>query len=60
MDVHVLNTSTLRWSLLPMRKDQKYPQVPFQRYGEFLMKSFEKDYANERKKPLEKSRTKFM
>lgn len=35
MDVHVLNTNTLRWSLLPMKKDQKYPQVPFQRYGEF-------------------------
>ena len=33
MDVHVLNTNTLRWSLLPMKKDQKYPQVPFQRYG---------------------------
>lgn len=33
IDVHVLNTNTLRWSLLPM-KNQKYPQVPFQRYGE--------------------------
>jgi hypothetical protein len=35
MDVHILNTNTLRWSLVPMRKDQKYPQVPFQRYGKF-------------------------
>ena len=32
IDIHVLNTNTLRWSLMPM-KDQKYPQVPFQRYG---------------------------
>lgn len=33
MDVHVLNTNNLRWSLLPTRKDKKYPNVPFQRYG---------------------------
>jgi len=32
IDIHVLNTNTLRWSLMPM-KEQKYPQVPFQRYG---------------------------
>jgi hypothetical protein len=34
MDVHVLNTNNLRWSLLSTRKDKKYPNVPFQRYGE--------------------------
>lgn len=33
MDVHVLNTNNLRWSLLPTKKDKKYPNVPFQRYG---------------------------
>lgn len=33
MDVHVLNTSDLRWKLLPIDKDLKYPKVPFQRYG---------------------------
>ena len=36
IDIHVLNTNTLRWSLLPLKKDQKYPQVPFQRYGELI------------------------
>lgn len=35
MDVHVLNVLNLRWSLLPTRKDKKYPNVPFQRYGEY-------------------------
>jgi hypothetical protein len=25
----------LRWSLMPM-KEQKYPQVPFQRYGKWI------------------------
>lgn len=34
MDVHVLNTNNLRWTLLPIDKDLKYPKVPFQRYGE--------------------------
>lgn len=38
MDVHVLNVLNLRWSLLPTRKDKKYPNVPFQRYGECLLK----------------------
>lgn len=38
MDVHVLNTNNLRWSLVPVKKDEhgmplKYPSVPFQRYG---------------------------
>lgn len=38
MDVHVLNTNNLRWSLVPAKKDDKgvplkYPFVPFQRYG---------------------------
>lgn len=38
MDVHVLNTNNLRWSLVPVKKDDdgvplKYPSVPFQRYG---------------------------
>lgn len=34
MDVHVLNTETMRWHQLTM-KEKKYPNVPFQRYGEF-------------------------
>lgn len=34
MDVHVLNTNNLRWTLLPIDKNLKYPKVPFQRYGE--------------------------
>lgn len=35
MDVHALNTVTMRWSMLPQRKDQEWDteQVPFQRYG---------------------------
>lgn len=38
IDVHVLNTQTLRWSLVPPRSDKSgyllgYPEVPFQRYG---------------------------
>ncbi|XP_023306658.1 kelch domain-containing protein 3 [Lucilia cuprina] len=38
IDVHVLNTQTLRWALLPQRRCEngtilKYPEVPFQRYG---------------------------
>ncbi|XP_055836798.1 kelch domain-containing protein 3 [Episyrphus balteatus] len=38
IDVHILNTNTLRWSLVPTKKDEsglpwKYPEVPFQRYG---------------------------
>lgn len=38
MDIHVLNTNNLRWSLVPQKKDEtgssvKYPEVPFQRYG---------------------------
>jgi alkylated DNA repair dioxygenase AlkB len=36
MDVHMLNTNNLRWSLLPTTKE-KYPAVPFQRYGELLI-----------------------
>jgi hypothetical protein len=39
MDIHVLNTNTLRWSLLPIKKDYKYPHVPFQRYGELILNS---------------------
>lgn len=36
IDVHVLNTQNLRWTLLPQKKDEngtvlKYPEVPFQR-----------------------------
>ncbi|XP_037960514.1 kelch domain-containing protein 3 [Teleopsis dalmanni] len=37
IDVHVLNTNTLRWSLVNYKKDEngllKYPNIPFQRYG---------------------------
>ena len=38
IDIHILNTNNLRWSLVPTRKDEsgvplKYPDVPFQRYG---------------------------
>lgn len=38
MDVHVLNTNNMRWSVVPVRKNEfgiplKYPLVPFQRYG---------------------------
>lgn len=39
IDVHVLNTNNLRWSIIPNKnKDEngqnlKYPEVPFQRYG---------------------------
>lgn len=38
IDVHVLNTHTLRWFLIPNKKNEhgvhlKYPEVPFQRYG---------------------------
>lgn len=33
MDVHVLNTETMRWHQLTT-KEKKYPNVPFQRYGE--------------------------
>ncbi|XP_055709629.1 kelch domain-containing protein 3 [Phlebotomus papatasi] len=38
MDVHVLNSLNMRWSLVPIRKEDyghplKYPWVPFQRYG---------------------------
>lgn len=38
IDVHVLNTQTLRWILLTQRRCEngtllKYPEVPFQRYG---------------------------
>lgn len=37
IDVHVLHTQTLRWYVVPQRKDEagnilKYPEVPFQRY----------------------------
>lgn len=36
IDVHALNTNTLRWSLVPQMRDEnglplKYPEVPFQR-----------------------------
>jgi len=36
IDVHVFNTITLRWGLVPTKKDAnseslKYPEVPFQR-----------------------------
>lgn len=36
IDIHLLNTQTLRWTLLPQRRDEngmllKYPEVPFQR-----------------------------
>lgn len=36
IDVHVLNTNSLRWSLVQSKKDEngiplKYPEVPFQR-----------------------------
>lgn len=37
MDVHVLNTNNFRWSLIPVKKDKKYPNVPFQRYGECIL-----------------------
>lgn len=38
IDVHIFNTQTLRWSQLPVRRNQygsalQYPEVPFQRYG---------------------------
>lgn len=38
IDVHVLNTQTLRWFLIHPKKDSnglplQYPEVPFQRYG---------------------------
>lgn len=34
MDVHILNTLNMRWSLVPRRdNEKKYPEVPFQRYG---------------------------
>lgn len=38
MDVHVLNTQTLRWTKIPPRSNQfgdllNYPEAPFQRYG---------------------------
>lgn len=38
IDVHVLNTETLRWSLIAPRTNGRgkllvYPEVPFQRYG---------------------------
>lgn len=35
MDVHMLNTNNLRWSLIYPRRNDKdvYPNVPFQRYG---------------------------
>lgn len=33
MDVHVLNTVTLRWSLLPMPSEEVAVNVPYQRYG---------------------------
>uniref|UniRef100_A0A1Q3G2U4 Putative host cell transcription factor hcfc1 n=1 Tax=Culex tarsalis TaxID=7177 RepID=A0A1Q3G2U4_CULTA len=38
IDVHILNTNNLRWTLAPTVKDEygvpcKYPAVPFQRYG---------------------------
>lgn len=38
IDTHILNTNSLRWSLIPSRKDDngvlaRYPTVPFQRYG---------------------------
>ena len=33
IDVHVLNTNSLRWSLvIPKNVSSKYPDVPFQRY----------------------------
>lgn len=36
IDVHVLHTQTLRWYVVPQRRDEagtilKYPEVPFQR-----------------------------
>lgn len=38
IDVHVLNTSTLRWFQVPNKRNEHggpltYPEVPFQRYG---------------------------
>uniref|UniRef100_A0A1L8DWZ0 Putative host cell transcription factor hcfc1 n=1 Tax=Nyssomyia neivai TaxID=330878 RepID=A0A1L8DWZ0_9DIPT len=38
MDVHILNTLNMRWSIVPTRKEEynhplRYPWVPFQRYG---------------------------
>lgn len=38
IDVHILNTNNMRWSLLPPQRNEKgrlttYPKVPFQRYG---------------------------
>jgi hypothetical protein len=50
MDIHVLNTNTLRWSLLPVPKNKKYPQVPFQRYGESYIRILHKPRAFAKKK----------
>lgn len=49
IDVHVLNIQTLRWTLLPQRRDEngtvlKYPEVPFQRYGHTAVAHNDKIY----------------
>uniref|UniRef100_A0A1I8QD52 Kelch domain-containing protein 3 n=1 Tax=Stomoxys calcitrans TaxID=35570 RepID=A0A1I8QD52_STOCA len=49
IDVHVLNIQTLRWTLLPQRRDEngtilKYPEVPFQRYGHTAVAHKDKIY----------------
>lgn len=49
IDVHALNTNTLRWSLVPQMRDEnglplKYPEVPFQRYGHTAVSYGDKIY----------------
>ncbi|XP_055371526.1 kelch domain-containing protein 3 [Condylostylus longicornis] len=49
IDVHILNTNNLRWSLVQPKKDEnneplKYPHVPFQRYGHTVVAYKDKIY----------------
>lgn len=45
IDVHVLHIQTLRWYVVPQRRDEagtvlKYPEVPFQRWEPVSLHSF--------------------
>jgi N-acetylneuraminic acid mutarotase len=49
IDIHILNTNNLRWTLLQLKKNDdgtplKYPDVPFQRYGHTAIAHKEKVY----------------
>ncbi|GFS24429.1 kelch domain-containing protein 3 [Elysia marginata] len=44
MDIHVLNTVTLRWTLLPIPPEKEAENVPYQRYGHTVVEYEGKAY----------------